>query len=116
MTEKYTSKVRTIDALQLTPENADSIAEWCGGGIVVEKGLNGKDLVGVNIPTLQGVTRASEGDYVIRNASGTFQTMSRFAFESEFEPKNVSELHSDHSTIPIARIESHDPRERWRTI
>lgn len=107
MSEKYTSRRREVEAVQVSWATADDIAQWCGGRVVTEKGFNNLEIPGINFPTLNGVDRASEGDYVVRNSSGTFQKMSRFAFESEFEREKVED---GEATV------SHDPRERWRTL
>lgn len=85
---EYELKPNDVDAKQVSWETADEIAQWCGGVVVTEYSYpHGEPMPGINVPTLTGMVRASEGDYVIRHASGQFQKRSRYAFESEYRRK-----------------------------
>jgi len=59
----------------LTENNAESIAEWCGGRAVVQHNALDYDLTtpGVNVPVGDEVQRAQVGDTVIRNHDGSFR-------------------------------------------
>lgn len=58
----------------LREDNADKIAEWCGGLLVVQHDALDyeKTTPGVNILTENGVERAQVGDLIVRE-HGTFR-------------------------------------------
>jgi len=63
------------EARRLTHNNAEEIAQWCGGRVVAE--LDALDITqsspGINVPVGDGVDRASLGDLIIRDSEGAFQ-------------------------------------------
>jgi len=61
-------------ARTLTEKNAAELAAWCGGKSVVEHDAldDEKTSPGINVPTRDGVERASLGDSIIKNHDGTF--------------------------------------------
>lgn len=63
------------EARTLTATNAVQLAGWCGGLPVVQHDAldEGKTTAGVNVPTVNGVERASEGDIIIRRDDGKFE-------------------------------------------
>lgn len=87
MAELWRKKPVTVEANLLTKENAEAVALWCGGQVVTE--INPRDhddvYVGLNIPTLEGVMRASEGDYVIRGVQGEFYPCKPSIFTATYE-------------------------------
>jgi hypothetical protein len=76
-----------IEAVKLTKENVDEVAEWCTGKEVEEiDGLNPEiRYVGLNFIAWDGVTRASEGDYIVKDAIGEFHLRWADNFERDFE-------------------------------
>jgi len=83
---KFVSKAVEIEALQLKPENAEQLAAWCGGQLVAQHdALGGREYVGLNIPTLEGVMRASEGDWIIRGLRGEFYPCKPDVFAAKYE-------------------------------
>lgn len=85
----YTKKPVTVQAEKLEYENAQTIAEWCGGVKVTEIGMDDERLVGINIPTLEGTMRASEGDYVIKGVKGEFYPCKPDIFEATYEQVQI---------------------------
>lgn len=83
----YRKKPVEVQAIQLTPSNAEEVASWCGGSVVEEiDPINpDKRYVGVNIPTLEGVMRASEDDYVIKGVKGEFYPCKPDVFAATYE-------------------------------
>jgi hypothetical protein len=79
--------VFTVEAIQLTPNSVKDTALWCGGYEIEQYDAidRSKKFVGLNIPTMEGVKRASETDYVVKEATGTFSVMSQREFESKYE-------------------------------
>lgn len=59
----------------LTANNADVIADWCGGRTAIQHSVEddgATPIIGVNVPTANGVERAQPGDYIARSHSGIF--------------------------------------------
>ncbi len=83
----YKVKAEQIEARRLYPDKVEDIAHWCGGGIVQEIDAldSAKTFVGVNVPTLYGVVRASEGDYVTKNDRGEFDVSKPAVFQMTYE-------------------------------
>jgi hypothetical protein len=84
---RFRKKPVVIEAMQLTAENGANIAAWCGGRHEVEfKPSDPTDVVQwINIPTLEGVMRASVGDWVIRGVGGEFYPCKPDIFGATYE-------------------------------
>jgi hypothetical protein len=80
--------VQEVEAVQLTKENAQQITEWCKGLMVIEHDAldDDKTYVGINVPTLMGKRRASEGNYIIQHSSGEFYVHGIDTFEALYNP------------------------------
>lgn len=82
----------SVEAIQVTPQSVHRAALWCGGIEVEEIDPidNTKKFSALNIPTLSGVQRAGEGDYVVKEMSptarGRFRVMRQHEFETKYEP------------------------------
>lgn len=76
-----------VEAIQVTPDKVDRAAAWCGGVKITETDpLDSKiKFVGLNIPTTQGVVRASEDSWVIKRADGSFTVMGPHEFAAKYE-------------------------------
>lgn len=63
------------EARILTAENANMLTAWCGGRQVNEQDALSPHIntPGINVPTNDGVKRASMGDTIIRKNDGTFE-------------------------------------------
>jgi hypothetical protein len=102
--QKYRHIPVEVEAIQLTKENAEEVAAWCGGHIIEE--VNPADhedvYVGINFPTLDGNKRISEGQMLVRSSAGHFMVHNAGFFETMFKPIDpVQPL--PHSHIPGAR-------------
>lgn len=88
--QKYKRKgmpnAAVIQAVQI---GQDTIAEACmltHGRVVVEIDPETKErTVGINVAAIDGVKRASTGDYVIRDAGGALHVRKRGDFESKYD-------------------------------
>jgi hypothetical protein len=71
---KYRKKPVVIEAVQFDGTNGDEVAWWCGGKYRSEaKASDPTDVAEwIDIPTLEGVMKASLNDFVIRGVSGEF--------------------------------------------
>lgn len=81
------SPLEHVEAFQLTPENADDLVVWTGGRFVeeIEPLDENVTYVAINIPSLDGGMRASEGDYIIKLPNGRFSVMHPDAFQKMYE-------------------------------
>lgn len=84
----YRPRVReeSVQAERLTPENVDSLAKLCGGLRVRETDAHDlSEFVGLNVPTLEGPVRCSEGNYLLRLANGSWSVLSENEFNHRYE-------------------------------
>ena len=82
---KWRKKPAIIDAVMITHDNVQQVADWCNGTAVVEHdGVRVKD-VAVLIPTLEGVMRGDEGDFIIRGVQGEFYPCKASIFLETYE-------------------------------
>ncbi len=79
----YRPRGSEVEAIQVTPQNVRSIAQWCGGRIIEEATDQKKD-VSIVVPTLEGNMRAREGDWVAKNTDGSFVQFNSAYFDSEY--------------------------------
>ena len=84
----YRKKPVTIEAAWFkAPEVAESIAAWCGGRVCSESKASDPTDVAywIDIPTLEGVMKASLGDYIIKGVRGEFYPCKPDIFEDTYE-------------------------------
>lgn len=86
MKKQYRNNFKTFEAVQLTPETLTEIAEWCGGVVTAEYHPQdrSKRYVAVNVPTIVGAQRASEGDWVVGDDIGHY-VVAPEEFEKNYE-------------------------------
>lgn len=82
----YQKKPVVVQATQLSPATAKDLAEWCGGQLVEEIDPldSNKKFVAINLPTLEGARRASEGDWVVKGTRGEFYRVDDAEFKNTF--------------------------------
>lgn len=87
MAQRFRKKPVEIEAMELRRNNAVECAAWCGGREIYDaKPSDPNDVyVGVDIPTLEGVMRASVGDYIIRGVKGEFYPCKPDIFEATYD-------------------------------
>lgn len=81
-----------VEAVKVTQDTVAEISQMAGNGIVVEIDPETRErTVGVNIPTREGMTRASEADdhWVIRNKFGEFFVMGDGTFQAHYVEADV---------------------------
>lgn len=63
------------EARNLTENNAAELAQWCGGRLAREHDAldHSQSTLGINVPVVDGVERASVGDTIIRRNDGQFE-------------------------------------------
>ena len=85
--KKFEKRPVVIEAMQFTGDNAAEVARWCGGRIGSEAKASDRTDVAywLDIPTLEGVMKASLGDYIIRGVQGEFYPCKPDIFEATYE-------------------------------
>jgi hypothetical protein len=90
MADLFKSKTgpHTVEAIQLTADNVNALALWCGGVAVVEHDVLAHDVTyaAINVPTRVGKIRAQETDWIMRQPDGSFHTIHDHQFHEVFEP------------------------------
>lgn len=89
---KYTRKPFVVEAVELSPENIDEVAEWCSGEIRTsdlsqrggQEGFQQYIKVPVKRPMNDRQTRAYYGDWVVAQ-EGSFKVYMPRAFETSFD-------------------------------
>jgi hypothetical protein len=79
----FRKKPVVIEAIQLTDTNSSEVASWCGGRTVAVAYDN--QIVGVEIPTLEGNMLAGPGDFVIKGVKGEFYPCKYDIFIATYE-------------------------------
>lgn len=76
-----------VEAVELTQANVKEVAALVSGHEVTEIDAldSSKKYVGLNFEGFDGMTRASEGDYIIRDAVGDFHVRWATVFHNKFE-------------------------------
>lgn len=73
-----------VEVNQLTEDNAEELADWCGGST---KGTFEGRLKpdGIRIPTLEGLMTADLGDWIIKGVKGEFYACKPDIFAQTYE-------------------------------
>ena len=83
---KFRKRAVVIDAVRFETNNVggnehmDAILDWIGGSAAWHDGTD------IFIPTLEGVMRASVGDWIIKGVNGEFYPCKPDIFEKTYEP------------------------------
>jgi hypothetical protein len=78
----YTKKPISIEARQITIENAEELAAWSSSVIV--KSPDGT-ITGMMVYTLEGTMTGAVGDYLIEGVRGEFYFCAKDIFEESYE-------------------------------
>ena len=79
---QFRKKPVVIEAMRLE-RPYEPVIEWCGGGTI--RVHDGRRLVSLLIPTLEGAMRADLGDWIIRGVQGEFYPCKPDIFEATYE-------------------------------
>lgn len=87
--KKYRKKPVEIEAMQWdgSMTSTDDVTFWCGGeyDYIVKPSDPTDQSEWINIPTLEGVMRASVGDWIIRGVKGEFYPCKPDIFAATYE-------------------------------
>ena len=87
MLTQYKRKPNEVLAVSISKENCAEVAEWCGGEVVTEHNAMDHEVTycGINVPTINGVERASQTDFIIKNSRGEVSVERYSRFLAEYE-------------------------------
>lgn len=100
---KYTRKTFVVEAIQVTEENIEAVAQWCQG-TVLEKPAKGKSpirpyiKVRVHHPLSERQTEAYVGDWVLYAGSG-YKVYTAKAFPACFDAMDEGITGEDRTTM-----------------
>lgn len=88
----------TVEAIQLSGENADDIVKWINRDdteIFKTSTKNQKNyILSIYIQTSQGKLCARSGDYIVKYGDGSFQVLNKKQFSQRYETQNTSNGYS----------------------
>lgn len=87
-TEKFVRKTFVVDAVEVTAENMEEVAKWCGGDVRTK---DGQKYIRVRVyrPIGDRQTQAFVGDRVLYAGTG-YKVYTPGAFEKSFDPYQES--------------------------
>lgn len=80
----FRKKPVVIEAVQFTSLNANEVCAFIGVDKAAAYDLN-RETLHIDIPTLEGVMRADEGDWIIKGVAGEFYPCKSSIFEATYE-------------------------------
>lgn len=90
---RYIKKPYAVEALQLTRDNVNFVANWCLGNIV--RMVNPNDpsdvYIGLDIVTYSGRVRVQVSDYITKDVRGQFGKISALEFDSDYQRESARE-------------------------
>lgn len=91
MSKKFRKKPVVIEAMQLRWDNWNEMCDFVGVGKLSDgkpEGFNPNGdsyVIGLRIPTLEGIMTAIQGDYIIRGIKGELYPCKPDIFEASYE-------------------------------
>lgn len=86
---KYRKKPVVIEAFKLTNESIVEILNWVTDYIDIKIDIDKEgNVIGLMIPTLEGMMKASIDDYIIKGVHNEFYPCKPDIFEKTYEPVN----------------------------
>lgn len=86
----YQRKTFDVQAVQVTIENMEEVADWCKGTIEsVSRTRQGNPYIKVPVRNSQNTDLAFVHDWVVMNPAGNFQVYKKRSFLGVFEKKTA---------------------------
>lgn len=85
---KYRKKPVVIEAVQLRWDTWNEMCDFAEVGKLTDgkpQGVQDGEKIGLDIPTLEGLMRANEGDYIIRGIQGELYPCKPDIFKETYE-------------------------------
>ena len=93
---QYRKKPIVIEAVQLKWETWSEMCDHAGVGKMADGKPEGEMLpdnrIGMNIPTLEGVMKAEDGDWIIKGVKGEIYPCKPDIFEATYEALDVTDI------------------------
>lgn len=93
-TKKFCRKPFYVDGIQVTEENINDVAAWCGGEVLEQEPKKGdpKKYIKVDVrrPLHHRQTMAFVNDWILKAGTG-FKVYTESAFDSNFDPVEETE-------------------------
>lgn len=107
-TETYTRKSFDVEAVQVTDENIEAVAKWCGGDVRststdADEGAVSYIKVRVFRPMSDRQTRAYVGDWVLYAGTG-YKVYPPKPFEKCFDPAGVQNEHLMYDEETLVKV------------
>ena len=89
-TKKYLNKHIPIEMVQVTQENGQGVADWCGGRVFWGKRVDAKPGEGwavnwIEIKTREGFVKAYPGDFIAKGIKGEFSPIGKEIHEKTYD-------------------------------
>lgn len=110
-TDKFARKPFYVDAIQVTGENMEAVAEWCQGNVVKAEPPKASYIkVRVHRPMTPRQTQAFVGDWVLYAGTG-FKVYNDRAFRNHFETAVVTQNNTENQTTVFVEKDETLPGE-----
>lgn len=83
---KYRKKPMEVEARKVTADNAQGLAEWCGGEAYQRYFFGEPQTMVVEVPYNGVAVEATEGQWIVQNENGTFDAYPAHLFHAIYEP------------------------------
>lgn len=108
-THKFARKPFYVDAVRISEENMEEVAQWCKGEIQVDPQEGRHIKVRVLRPMNERQTTAFVGDWILDGGTG-FKVYTAKAFDKSFEKvKTLSKAQADEAGIKVPHEPSRKP-------
>ena len=105
--EKYLTKQRKVEAIQVTEENMAEVAAWCNGTIY--KGESTWIAANWHRPQNQRQKEGHVGDWVVKQG-GNFKVFLDAPFRFGFEPDHNKGVHIENVPADIPHVINHQEK------
>lgn len=110
-TDKFARKPLYVDAIQVTDENMEAVAEWCQGDVVKTEAPKANYIkVRVHRPMTPRQTQAFVGDWVLYAGKG-FKVYNDKAFKNYFDAAVVTQSNTENQTTAFVEKDATTPGE-----
>lgn len=90
---KYKHKPTVVEAIRLSHQNVTEVQRWCQAKTTKQQPT--RTVTGLEFHTLEGVTIAGYGDWVIRGQAGELYPCKAHIFEANYDPVTVADFGID---------------------
>jgi hypothetical protein len=113
----YRKKPVVIEARQLTFSNADELAEWCGGAVVMvgnaPKSGDDRPVPALTVETLEGPMTFRPPWWVIKGVKGEFYGCKADVFAASYDPADPLPGWNDLSDLDKGAALLHQHKREW---